>query len=124
MRRRPPRSKRTDTLVPYTTLFRSFEQLGEQDVERDDRHDDENAERHLRNQAAFAKSGDEAVRIGARGGRGARGKNGHEHLALFLARSIFRTGDRIARGSAIATLRSRNRRSAGDRKSTRLNSSH
>src|SRR3546814_11358990 len=23
MRRRPPRSKRTDTLVPYTTLFRS-----------------------------------------------------------------------------------------------------
>src|SRR3546814_10053770 len=25
MRRRPPRSTRTDTLVPYTTLFRSFE---------------------------------------------------------------------------------------------------
>src|SRR3546814_8068569 len=24
MRRRPPRSTRTDTLVPYTTLFRSF----------------------------------------------------------------------------------------------------
>src|SRR3546814_12018796 len=99
MIRRPPRSTRTDTLFPYTTLFRSvvddllvrgvllelgrgfaqirripealpdalglvhdlllFEQLGEQDVERDDRHDDENAERHLRNQAAFAKSGDE-----------------------------------------------------------------
>src|SRR3546814_1804638 len=97
-----------------------FEQLGEQDVERDDRHDDENAERHLRNQAAFAKSGDEAVRIGARGGRGARGKNGHEHLALFLARSIFRTGDRIARGSAIATLRSRNRRSAGQLPRDRL----
>src|SRR3546814_8532450 len=25
MRRRPPRSTRTDTLFPYTTLFRSFE---------------------------------------------------------------------------------------------------
>src|SRR3546814_8452218 len=24
MKRRPPRSKRTDTLFPYTTLFRSF----------------------------------------------------------------------------------------------------
>src|SRR3546814_18736023 len=26
MRRRPPRSKRTDTLFPYTTLFRSVEE--------------------------------------------------------------------------------------------------
>src|SRR3546814_17536975 len=26
MRRRPPRSTRTDTLFPYTTLFRSIEQ--------------------------------------------------------------------------------------------------
>src|SRR3546814_1920082 len=28
MIRRPPRSTRTDTLFPYTTLFRSFEQRG------------------------------------------------------------------------------------------------
>src|SRR3546814_2701690 len=27
MRRRPPRSTRTDTLFPYTTLFRSFHQV-------------------------------------------------------------------------------------------------
>src|SRR3546814_13139644 len=27
MIRRPPRSTRTDTLFPYTTLFRSFDQL-------------------------------------------------------------------------------------------------
>src|SRR3546814_9485800 len=27
MRRRPPRSTRTDTLFPYTTLFRSVEQV-------------------------------------------------------------------------------------------------
>src|SRR3546814_11602926 len=30
MIRRPPRSTRTDTLFPYTTLFRSAERLGEQ----------------------------------------------------------------------------------------------
>src|SRR3546814_18075808 len=68
-----------------------FEQLGEQDVERDDRHDDENAERPLRNQAAFAKSGDEAVRIGARGGPGPQGKTGPGHLAVFHSRSKFQT---------------------------------
>src|SRR3546814_12310477 len=35
MRRRPPRSTRTDTLFPYTTLFRSDEgPIIEQDVER------------------------------------------------------------------------------------------
>src|SRR3546814_18655284 len=28
MRRRPPRSKRTDTLFPYTTLFRSGNSMG------------------------------------------------------------------------------------------------
>src|SRR3546814_18066528 len=28
MRRRPPRSTRTDTLFPYTTLFRSWEKWG------------------------------------------------------------------------------------------------
>src|SRR3546814_3361020 len=28
MRRRPPRSTRTDTLLPYTTLFRSFKRRG------------------------------------------------------------------------------------------------
>src|SRR3546814_11418462 len=28
MRRRPPRSTRTDTLFPYTTLFRSVEEIG------------------------------------------------------------------------------------------------
>src|SRR3546814_5443385 len=32
MIRRPPRATRTDTLFPYTTLFRSREQFGEQRV--------------------------------------------------------------------------------------------
>src|SRR3546814_14425936 len=34
MVRRPPRSTRTDTLFPYTTLFRSFLQLGDRLVHR------------------------------------------------------------------------------------------
>src|SRR3546814_3044769 len=39
MQRRPPRSTRTDTLFPYTTLFRSVEHMfdnleGQDDVER------------------------------------------------------------------------------------------
>src|SRR3546814_5139944 len=29
MIRRPPRSTRTDTLFPYTTLFRSFQRVGD-----------------------------------------------------------------------------------------------
>src|SRR3546814_19890760 len=34
MIRRPPRSTRTDTLFPYTTLFRSQEAAGDERVER------------------------------------------------------------------------------------------
>src|SRR3546814_14180106 len=37
MLRRPPRSTRTDTLFPYTTLFRSAEAVGERDDGADDR---------------------------------------------------------------------------------------
>src|SRR3546814_3477958 len=39
MIRRPPRSTRTDTLFPYTTLFRS-----RQHVERGERHDRDHAQ--------------------------------------------------------------------------------
>src|SRR3546814_16602243 len=39
MTRRPPRSTRTDTLVPYTTLFRS--PGVEHDLEGADRHDEQ-----------------------------------------------------------------------------------
>src|SRR3546814_13241338 len=38
MIRRPPRSTRTDTLFPYTTLFRSDAFLLDVDVENDDLH--------------------------------------------------------------------------------------
>src|SRR3546814_5643303 len=37
MIRRPPRSTRTDTLFPYTTLFRSIGRVGVRDASRQDR---------------------------------------------------------------------------------------
>src|SRR3546814_18977766 len=44
MIRRPPRSTRTDTLFPYTTLFRSLAhrlgQVGQQDAADQERHQD------------------------------------------------------------------------------------
>src|SRR3546814_7470178 len=38
MIRRPPRSTRTDTLFPYTTLFRSGEEGDQRDEREDDHH--------------------------------------------------------------------------------------
>src|SRR3546814_9237846 len=35
MIRRPPRSTRTDTLLPYTTLFRSLAAIGDDTIDRD-----------------------------------------------------------------------------------------
>src|SRR3546814_13352566 len=88
MIRRPPRSTRTDTLFPYTTLFRSFDLF---------------AARGL----AFGESDEQPVveerrRIDIAAGVGKRGQNAVELAAV-----------KGLTGSL-----------AGDRKSTRLNSSH
>src|SRR3546814_1014917 len=40
MLRRPPRSTRTDTLFPYTTLFRSHRRRGPARIAVEHRHDD------------------------------------------------------------------------------------
>src|SRR3546814_17823761 len=90
MIRRPPRSTRTDTLFPYTTLFRS-------------RHLDPGHTLQLVRQAIEIAAGDLP---GAERGAG-------DHL---LHRA---TGEQLAIGEIgdlVAAL--------GDRKSTRLNSSH
>src|SRR3546814_1873004 len=47
MIRRPPRSTRTDTLFPYTTLFRSFLRAGAMIVEMCRRHYEEDDDRVL-----------------------------------------------------------------------------
>src|SRR3546814_1251614 len=54
MIRRPPRSTRTDTLFPYTTLFRSFDELAFLERDRFDHtrylrpHGDDPLQRHER----------------------------------------------------------------------------
>src|SRR3546814_11622438 len=52
MIRRPPRSTRTDTLFPYTTLFRSHLREAARQLGEDARHDDQ------RNAVADAAAGD------------------------------------------------------------------
>src|SRR3546814_1029400 len=54
MIRRPPRSTRTDTLFPYTTLFRSDRDREEPEGQRGERQDDAEHElrRRQRDQAA------------------------------------------------------------------------
>src|SRR3546814_2071100 len=95
MIRRPPRSTRTDTLVPYTSLFRSEVELAEQLV----------VCRHL---ALALKDADRHRRLIVVGGR--------IDLAL-LGRDGGVAVDHAREHAA-------QRLDAEDRKSTRLNSSH
>src|SRR3546814_3198101 len=98
MRRRPPRSTRTDTLFPYTTLFRS------------DRRRYRRMEPVVRHHLTFACEGaalaatlDEAP--------------GTTGLLIVSGGNEIRSG--AHRGMAMLA-----QRIAADRKSTRLNSSH
>src|SRR3546814_4660187 len=100
MIRRPPRSTRTDTLFPYTTLFRSHVPLATLEV-------------------------DEAVLLLVAAGDTARG---HMPLVVAPAALALAFGQRLD-GLALPQRRlvDENQaalRRAGDRKSTRLNSSH
>src|SRR3546814_8635266 len=103
MIRRPPISTRTDTLFPYTTLFRSFHQLARLDVQRRERlvHEDDVgvADERLRQHGALAHAARHLVRI-------AFFEAAQAHAAQPLAAALERLGTRHA-----------------DRKSTRLNSS-
>src|SRR3546814_17652126 len=84
MIRRPPRSTRTYTLFPYTTLFRSLHvlALGQREVQRDRRLRRADDERHLvvpRQQAKLlGEVVAEQVRPGDRGGPVPR----RRHLAI------------------------------------------
>src|SRR3546814_14774973 len=101
MIRRPPRSTRTDTLFPYTTLFRSFQARGHDPQLR--RH----APRTFR-----------ARRLGPRAPGSAR--------AVRMARSALAPDYNKSRQVDLNTLTPAEVASwkPGDRKSTRLNSSH
>src|SRR3546814_8243475 len=95
MRRRPPRSKRTDTLFPYTTLFRS-RNIG---------------------------SGRNEVREPVTG-RGAISNNLRHEPARMAAGQKRRIGAGPGWGGQCAVAGVVDDNLSGDRKSTRLNSSH
>src|SRR3546814_13246573 len=97
MIRRPPRSTRTDTLFPYTTLFRSV--------------DDERAGHVAEDAGIFAEA--EMIDFP------------HDHRVAGVG-SVSACGDArlVGRAGGGAALRDDDRGGDGDRKSTRLNSSH
>src|SRR3546814_13637161 len=98
MIRRPPRSTRTDTLVPYTTLFRS----------------DPPDHVALAHHAQGAGNYDEMVAAARRGARESLAL-GSSYQALQLAEMGLSEADGDLELRSLATR---------DRKSTRLNSSH
>src|SRR3546814_9947377 len=118
MIRRPPRSTRTDTLFPYTTLFRS--DAGISAAAADARH-----------RGVDLCIAGVAVRAQQRGG-------GHDHARLaetalrhllgdprLLHRMAAVARQALDRGDEAAfAFRNRDEAAAKDRKSTRLNSSH
>src|SRR3546814_19694320 len=108
MIRRPPRSTLTDTLLPYTTLFRSPARCPAAAGNRDARV------QALRDDDAGRRSGlqQEHRRLGPKEKR---------DRALLLTRD---SGFGIRRAKAKASPASGLLRNDGDRKSTRLNSSH
>src|SRR3546814_8028620 len=104
MIRRPPRSTRTDTLFPYTTLFRSLRQAiaGEGDGGE---KDEEGIGRRLP-VVTIAEHAEQQDRH-----RDADGKGGRQHMPV--------DDDRSSQGELIEAPVQQE-----DRKSTRLNSSH
>src|SRR3546814_10776538 len=116
MIRRPPRSTRTDTLFPYTTLFRSARSLRERfgaDPARGERLVAEGAGWYL--DYSKQRVDDETLRLlfGLAEARGVRARID----AMFAGAHINATEDRPALHVAL-------RAPFGDRKSTRLNSSN
>src|SRR3546814_6723684 len=73
MIRRPPRSTRTDTLLPYTTLFRSATCMAPPGDRRTEQQPDPNRSRHERNRATDSPPGFPALHPPERGGQRRRG---------------------------------------------------
>src|SRR3546814_6697324 len=126
MIRRPPRSTRTDTLFPYTTLFRSDRALDPPNLAQGQR------------QSVLARIGGQSAQHSRSGGGAAADRSGETQQVVPMGGDMA-DGDRIARhagqqrpgvlaarwrlpaftrGSPLAYVKRK------DRKSTRLNSSH
>src|SRR3546814_10649825 len=119
MIRRPPRSTRTDTLFPYTTLFRSTWRACNEPVPQPSVLDRAGAGRRAARTAAAGRPG---LRAGALPRHGL-----HDHRGGRAADPVRRAVSAVAgveAGDAAVPRLARAPRQAVDRKSTRLNSSH
>src|SRR3546814_2985512 len=116
MIRRPPRSTRTDTLFPYTTLFRSLQREATA-LDRDDLH------ASLDLQQRRKQHNDEALAFNA---EIARHKQAIEAVNVVKQQYAANCADRAYRRADFTQLApdAQAAMHAGDRKSTRLNSSH
>src|SRR3546814_1274694 len=117
MIRRPPRSTRTDTLFPYTTLFRSAPVfISEDHLERPE------AERGPQAPDDIAKPSEHALQPVRDGRSDQRGKADRRHIGEIVIVDCAEIDPRPAAvGDDIDRARKIQRK---DRKSTRLNSSH
>src|SRR3546814_9004483 len=114
MNRRPPRSTRTDTLFPYTTLFRSPPGLPGRKVEHG-----------LTTGLIVGRAAARWPNVGKRAlHRANAGVGGDLHLHFLLVH-FGRLADKPAAGDhCVALLDRTDQFPVLDRKSTRLNSSH
>src|SRR3546814_11818649 len=123
MIRRPPRSTRTDTLFPYTTLFRSVgpEADDGEDREHEDPLDDRQTAPPALPQAAFMETQRHQTVNSLRAVRAGRHlwRSGAQ-VSMMPAGAPAVVVDSTATGCQPALLRA----FSIDRKSTRLNSSH
>src|SRR3546814_5362495 len=87
MIRRPPRSTRTDTLFPYTTLFRSAHRLGQAGEDRPDQEDDDGS---LEERSTAVEVAELAPKRG--GGRGGQQRGGDHTGQLVLAAALAHDG--------------------------------
>src|SRR3546814_4426977 len=109
MLRRPPRSTRTDTLFPYTTLVRSAENIAQQ------------LERRVAFRRALKRAVQSAMRLGA---QGIRINVGGRLGGAEIARSEWYREGRVPLHTLRADIDFGYATAKTDRKSTRLNSSH
>src|SRR3546814_3750706 len=121
MIRRPPRSTRTDTLFPYTTLFRSPEAGVAAPRHRQ--------RRTVGNGYVAERQAEDAGRRQDQTQRGRQPREGGDHRHELTSVQSGRVGAAVTpSGAAVAFNTSAKkamlRSQARDRKSTRLNSSH
>src|SRR3546814_11882944 len=107
MRRRPPRSTRTDTLFPYTPLFRSIGDGPGHFEHRFICRDPDGTDLAARDVSPAAEQGQDPARIG-----------------ILPATDLHAEPHRILEAWPVLAFGLRLAGSTGDRKSTRLNSSH